>query len=526
MSLPMETAVLSAPPASRLRVERVGKSFPGVRALDEVFLDVRQGEIHALVGENGAGKSTLMRILSGVYPAGAFDGGFSIDGAKCSFRNVQDASRAGLAIVHQELSLVPELSVAENIFLGREPAGFLGGIRWVELFRRTRDLLDSLGLAIDPGRPAASLGVGQQQMVEIAKALSHRASILILDEPTAALTDAESEALFRILAELKSQGHSIIYISHRLEEVFRIADRITVMRDGRTVRTAAVSQWNENSVIAGMVGRDVTTLFPPGGRPAGPVVLEVRNLAVEGTSRGESAVSFQARQGEILGIAGLMGAGRSELLATIFGIAPARGSGEILIDGYAVTIRRPADAIAHGIAFVTEDRKRSGLLLDQSIVRNITLPSLRRISGRVFTDDVRELAAALPVYQSMQVKAQSPLVKARTLSGGNQQKVVLSKWLLTSPRVLLLDEPTRGIDVGAKQEIYAEIDKLARAGLAVIMVSSELSEILGLADRVLVMRDGRFTGEFARGRANAHDVMACATGLSQFPQPASLEREV
>ena len=526
MSSSVAAAALAGDLPIRLKVERVGKSFPGVRALDEVCFDVRQGEIHALVGENGAGKSTLMKVLSGVYPAGDFDGGFSLDGAPCSFRNVQDSARAGLAIVHQELSLVAGLSVAENIFLGREPAGFLGGIRWPELFRRTRQLLDSLGLALHPGQPAGSLGVGQQQMVEIAKALSHRAGILILDEPTAALTDAESAVLFRILAGLKSQGHSIIYISHRLAEVLQIADRITVMRDGRTVGTARVSEWNENSVIAAMVGRDVDTLFPAAGRPAGPAVLEIRNLATGGASRGHPTVSFQARQGEILGIAGLMGAGRTELLATIFGIAPARGSGEILIDGAAVNIRRPADAIAHGLAFVTEDRKRSGLLLDQSIVRNITLPSLRRISGLVFTDDARELAAAIPVYQSMRVKAQSPLVKAGTLSGGNQQKVVLSKWLLTKPRVLLLDEPTRGIDIGGKQEIYAEIDKLARAGLAVIMVSSELTEILGLADRILVMRDGRFSGEFSRDQANAHDIMAAATGLSQFPRPAGSGKEL
>ncbi len=520
----MDPAAVTVPAAIRLRVVGVGKSFPGVRALDEVSLDVRQGEIHALVGENGAGKSTLMKILSGIYPAGTFDGSFSMDGVACLFRSVQDASRAGFAIVHQELSLAPELSVAENIFLGREPAGFMGNIRWTELFRQTRDLLDSLGLALDPARSAGSLGVGQQQMVEIAKALSHRAHILILDEPTAALTDAESEALFRILAALKSKGHSIIYISHRLEEVFRLADRITVMRDGRTVRSAATADWNENSVIGAMVGRDVSKLFPAGGRVAGSVALEVRNLEVSGSLHGGSKVTLKAYHGQVLGIAGLMGAGRTEMLATIFGASPWRG-GEILVDGKPVTVRRPADAIAHGIAFVTEDRKSSGLLLEQSIVRNVTLPSLRRLSGRVFTDDARELRAAMPLYQSMRVKAPSPLVTAATLSGGNQQKVVLCKWLLTGPGILLLDEPTRGIDVGARQEIYAEIDKLARAGMAIVMVSSDLAEVLGMADRVLVMRDGGLAGEFTGSHANAHDVMACATGISRLQPPEPPGRE-
>jgi D-xylose transport system ATP-binding protein len=496
-------------------MQDITKSFPGVRALDGVSFDLRPGEIHALVGENGAGKSTLMKILGGVYVPSEYGGQVFIEGKLQQFASVRDAEKAGIAVIYQELSLIREMTVGENIFLGREPRK-LGVIRWEELYRRSRELLDDVHLAIDPHTPIRTLGIGQQQLVEIAKALSHDARILVLDEPTAALTDGEAETLFAILNKLRQRGVGMIYISHKLNEVFRISDRITVLRDGRTVGTNATNDWSEPQVIARMVGREVGNIFPAVDRAQGEVVFEVDSFSVRDPVLNDKKlvddVSFSVRRGEVLGIAGLMGAGRSDLLMAIFGAHAGRVSGLIRIEGKPVRVNEPADAIKQGIGFVTEDRKRFGLVLDQTILKNMTLAGLRRISGRFVTSVDAESAAGERAMKDLRVKANSVFTIAGTLSGGNQQKVVLAKWLLTNPRVLFLDEPTRGIDVGAKQEIYAQINALAKTGLAIVLVSSELPEVLGMSDRILVLHEGRVTGEFNRAAATPEAVMACATG--------------
>jgi len=501
-----------------LEMRNITKTFPGVRALDGVSFDLQKGELHALVGENGAGKSTLMKILGGVYPYPEYGGEILIEGQGQRFGSVNDAAQAGIAVIYQELSLVKEMSVGENIFLGREPRT-LGVIRWEELYRRARQLLDDLHLAIDPHTPIHNLGIGQQQLIEIAKALSHNARILVLDEPTAALTGAEVETLFGIIHKLRARGVGMVYISHKLEEVFRISNRLTVLRDGQTVGTRPTSELTEAQVIAQMVGREVGDIFPAVHHAQGDVVFEAKNVCVNDPNvPGKSLVknvSFAVRRGEVLGIAGLMGAGRSDLLMAIFGAHAGRFSGEIRIAGHAARIAGPADAIGLGIGFVTEDRKRFGLVLDQTVLNNMTLASLKRISGRFITNIDAEAAACESAAKELHVKARSVFAIAGTLSGGNQQKVVLAKWLLTKPRVLFLDEPTRGIDVGAKQEIYSEINRLAKSGIAIVLVSSELPEILGLSDRVLVLHEGRVTGEFTRAEATPEKVMACATGRAR-----------
>jgi ABC-type sugar transport system ATPase subunit len=498
-----------------LEMRGITKEFPGVRALDGVTFALEAGQLHALVGENGAGKSTLMKILGGVYPYPEYGGEIRIDGEARRFRGVHDAEAAGVAIVFQELSLVKDMTVGENIFLGREPRR-MGFVLWDELYARASRLLGELRLPIDPMTAVRELGIGQQQLVEIAKALSHEARILVLDEPTAALTDAEVETLVAILEQLRAKGVGMVYISHKLNEVFRLSDVITVLRDGRTIATHRTSELDEARVIAMMVGREVNQLFPERTHTPGEFVFEARNVTVEDPAvpgkRLVDNVSFAVRRGEVLGIAGLMGAGRTDLLMTLFGAHPGRTSSEVLIDGKPVRFRGPGDAIKHGIGFVTEDRKRFGLVLDQTILNNMTLADLGRLSGRFITDVDRETAAGERSMRELRVKAPSVYTVAGTLSGGNQQKVVLSKWLLTKPRVLFLDEPTRGIDVGAKQEIYAQIDALAKEGLAIVLVSSELPEVLGLSDRVLVLHEGHATGEFTRTEATPEAVMACATG--------------
>ncbi len=501
--------------AALLEMRGISKRFPGVLALDRVTFDLHSGEIHALVGENGAGKSTLMNILGGVYPDGTYDGEIVVNGEPRRFNDVREAEDAGIAVVHQELSLVPEFSIAENIFLGREPRSF-GVIQAEDLYSRAQRVLDELRLGLEPHIPVGYLGIGQQHLVEIAKALARDARILVLDEPTAALTDSEVEILFGILDRLRERGVGIIYISHKLGEVFRLADRITVLRDGRTVSTDAKSALDTKRVIARMVGREVSEIFPPVSHHAGDVIFEARNVTVEDPNvpgkRLVDDVSFNVRRGEVLGIAGLVGAGRSELMMATFGAHPGRKSGKFFVSGSPMAIDEPSDAIAAGIGFVTEDRKRFGLLLDQTIVVNLTLAALKRISGPVITHPDAETVAGERSMKELRIKASSVFTVAGTLSGGNQQKVVLAKWLLTNPKVLFLDEPTRGIDVGAKQEIYVQIDRLASEGLAIVLVSSELPEVLGLSDRIIVLHEGRMTGEFRRDEATAENVMACATG--------------
>jgi D-xylose transport system ATP-binding protein len=500
---------------SLLEMKNIVKEFPGVRALDGVSFTLEEGEFHALVGENGAGKSTLMKVLSGVYPSGTYEGEILVDGDARSFASVRDSEQAGITIVFQELSLVKELTVGENIFLGREPAR-LGVVNWSELYHRASKLLNDLNLPIDPSVEVGSLGIGQQQLVEIAKALSQNARILVLDEPTAALTESEVETLFGILRKLTARGVGIIYISHKLDEVFAMADRITVLRDGKTVGTNAAAELTKNKVISAMVGREVGDIFPKTDHELGETAFDVKRLTVYSTDDTRRKivddVSFSVRKGEVLGIAGLMGSGRTETLMAIFGAAPNESSREVYVEGKRVDIDSPSDAIEHGVGFVTEDRKRYGLILEQTILDNVTLAGLKKISGTFLTHRTRETMAANGPMRSLRIKANSPLTITGTLSGGNQQKVVLGKWLLTNPKVLFLDEPTRGIDVGAKQEIYAEINKLAKEGLAIVLVSSELPEVLGLSDRVIVLREGKIAGEFTRTEASPERVMAAATG--------------
>ncbi len=501
-----------------LEMRSITKEFPGVKALDGVTLDLAEGEFHSLVGENGAGKSTLMKVLSGVYPFGTYGGDIVVDGEVRQFQTIRQAEEAGISIIFQELSLVKELTVAENIFLGKEPNKF-GIINWSEIYQKSSQLLKDLNLPLNPRTKVGNLGIGQQQLVEIAKALSQNAKLLVLDEPTAALTESEVETLFAILKDLKSRGVGMIYISHKLDEVFTMSDRITVLRDGQTVGTNNSADLDKNKVIALMVGRDVGDIFPQTTHDFGETALEVKNLnAFDPDAPARKLVdnvSFSVKKGEVVGISGLMGAGRSELLMSVFGAWRGKNMGEVFVEGKEVEINSPADAIANGIGFVTEDRKRFGLILEQTILDNSTLAGLRQISGKFITHRSRETVATRKVMESLRVKANSPMTIAGTLSGGNQQKVVLGKWLLTKPKVLFLDEPTRGIDVGAKQEIYSEINKLAEDGLAIVMVSSELPEVLGLSDRVLVLHDGKLTGEFTREEATPEKVMAAATGESK-----------
>jgi D-xylose transport system ATP-binding protein len=504
--------------APLLEMREIRKRFPGVLALDRVSFDLQGGEIHALVGENGAGKSTLMNVLGGVYPHGTYEGEIRVGGKECRFDGVRASEEAGIAVVHQELSLVPEFSIAENIFLGREPRRF-GVIRAEEIHSRAQRMLDELHLKLQAHTPLGYLGIGQQHLVEVAKALIREARILVLDEPTAALTESEVEVLFGILGRLRAGGAGIVYISHKLDEVFHLADRITVLRDGHTVSTDPTPALDTQQLIARMVGRDLSDIFPPSQRTLQEMVFEARGVTVEDPHvRGKllvDDVSFSVRRGEVLGIAGLVGAGRSELMMAVFGAHPGRKSGQFFVAGAPVAIGGPSDAIAAGIGFVTEDRKRFGLMIDHAIVTNLTLAALKRISGPIVTHVDAETAAGQRSMKDLRIKANSVFTIVGTLSGGNQQKVVLAKWLLTNPKVLFLDEPTRGIDIGAKQEIYMHINRLAAEGMAIVLVSSELPEVLGLSDRVLVLHEGRLSGQFRREDASAEAVMAAATGQAR-----------
>jgi D-xylose transport system ATP-binding protein len=503
-----------------LRMEHIVKEFPGVRALDNVNFEARAGEVLALVGENGAGKSTLMKVLGGVWPYPSYQGDIFIQGESRRFYNTREAEQSGIAIIYQELNLIPELSVAENIFLDRQPTNRLGAIDWRRLNADTQALLDELGIRdFTPTDQVRSITVGKQQMVEIAKALSKRARILVLDEPTSALTDREVADLFRIIRKLKQDGVCLCYISHKMEEIKAIADRVVVLRDGQTIgEVTPIADISLERIIARMVGRDIRDMFPAGTRQRGDKILEVRNLDVDHPDLpGEKTVrdaSFCAYRGEILGICGLMGAGRTELVSAIFGACPGAVHGDVLIEGKKVEIRSPTDAIDHGIALLTEDRKALGLFLGQSIAFNTTIASLQTISTGLLgvIDAGRERALVENYVAQLGVKAPGIDTSVETLSGGNQQKVILGKWLNASPTIFILDEPTRGIDIGAKVEIYKLLDRLAGEGVAIIMVSSELPEILGMSDRILVMREGAIVAEFTREEATREAIMECATG--------------
>ncbi|MBT2508394.1 sugar ABC transporter ATP-binding protein [Streptomyces sp. ISL-98] len=509
---------MAGPPAGPvLEMRSIVKTFPGVKALSDVTLTVERGEVHAICGENGAGKSTLMKVLSGVHPHGSYEGSILFDGEHCAFKDIRASEAHGIVIIHQELALVPYLSLAENIFLGNEHAKG-GFISWNETLKHASALLRRVGLNEHPQTRVADIGVGKQQLVEIAKALSKEVKLLILDEPTAALNDEDSAKLLDLILELKSQGITSIIISHKLNEIAMVADSVTIVRDGRTIETLDVraEETTEERIIRGMVGRDLDHRFPErtayeGEAGANPA-LEVRDWTVhhpiDQQRKVVDGVSVHVRRGEIVGIAGLMGAGRTELAMSVFGRSYGRNiSGTVLKDGKEIPTRTVPEAVGHGIAYVTEDRKQYGLNLIDTIGRNITLSALPKVARRGIVDEHEETRVAESYRRSMNIKAPTVFEQVGRLSGGNQQKVVLSKWIFAGPDVLILDEPTRGIDVGAKYEIYTVIDKLAAEGKAVVFISSELPELLGMCDRIYTMSAGRLTGEIERADATQEVLM-------------------
>jgi D-xylose transport system ATP-binding protein len=503
-----------------LKMEHIVKEFPGVRALDDVNFEARSGEVLALMGENGAGKSTLMKVLGGVWPYPSYRGDIFVDGERRQFRSTREAMDAGIAVIHQELNLIPELTVAENIFLDRQPSNAFGAIDWRRLNADTDALLRELGISgIEPTDLVKHIAVGKQQMVEIAKALSKRAHILILDEPTSALTDKEAAELFRVIGKLKQDGVCMCYISHKMEEIAAIADRVVVLRDGRTIgEPAAIADITLPQIIARMVGRELSEMYPTGARRRGAEILTARNLSVDHPALpGEKKVkdvSFSAHRGEILGLCGLMGSGRTTLVSAIFGAFPQATHGEVLVDGKKLDIRSPTEAIACGIALLTEDRKGLGLFLDQPITFNTTISSLKTVSSPAFgiIDADKERAVTEAYVAQLNVRAADVDAPVGTLSGGNQQKVLFARWLNARPKILILDEPTRGIDIGAKVEIHKLLNHLAEQGVAIIIISSELEEVLGMSDRILVMNEGRLVAEFAREKASRETIMEWATG--------------
>jgi putative multiple sugar transport system ATP-binding protein len=495
----------------------ITKTFPGVRALQDVTLSVRRGEIHAICGENGAGKSTLMKVLSGVYPHGSYEGEIEFDGEGCEFSSIRDSEQRGIVIIHQELALCPQLSIAENIFLGNEIAR--GGlVDWNRTNQAAGELMRRVGLVESPVTQVSALGVGKQQLVEIAKALSKEVKMLILDEPTAALNDNDSEHLLGLLRGLKAEGVTCVIISHKLNEVAAVADSITILRDGRTIETLDMrtDEVTEDRIIAGMVGRDLEHRFPPHESKVGAEVLRIEDWTVHSPTQAGRVVVDHAnltlRRGEIVGLAGLMGAGRTELAMSVFGRSYGKDiSGRILKGGEQIHVRSVQDAVAYGIAYVTEDRKRFGLNLIEDVKRNISAAALGKLSNRGWVRENEEHRVAEEYRLRMNIKAPSVRSVTGKLSGGNQQKVVLSKWILTDPDVLILDEPTRGIDVGAKYEIYSIINRLADDGKAVLVISSELPELLGLCDRIYALSRGRVTGEVDRAEATQERLMQLMT---------------
>ena len=504
-----------------LQMRDITKTFPGVAALQNVNLTVRRGEIHAICGENGAGKSTLMKVLSGVYPHGSYTGDIIFDGQPCQFSDIRTSERLGIVIIHQELALCPNLSIAENIFLGNERAP-RGLVDWNRTNAEAAELLERVGLHENPVTPAMDLGVGKQQLVEIAKALSKRVRLLILDEPTAALNDEDSAHLLDLLRGLRDEGITCVIISHKLNEIEAIADSTTILRDGRTIETLdmASDAVTEDRIISGMVGRDLEHRFPEHTPSIGEEVLRVEDWTVHSpTQHGRVVVSganLNLRRGEIVGLAGLMGAGRTELAMSVFGRSYGIGiSGRVFKDGREIHLRTVGEAIRHGIAYATEDRKRYGLNLIEDIKRNVSAAALGKLATRGWIHDNEEYRVADGFRASMNIKAPTVAAITGKLSGGNQQKVVLSKWLFTDADVLILDEPTRGIDVGAKYEIYSIINQMADQGKAVLVISSELPELLGICDRIYAMSAGRITGQVARADATPERLMQFMTKVKE-----------
>ena len=488
-----------------LELKKISKSFSGVEVLHDVSFELRPGEVHALLGENGAGKSTLVKIITGVHQQDK--GEILLDGIPVQFNNTHDSRQAGIGAIYQELTLFPDLDVAENIFVGRQPLGVGRRVDWRKLYAEASKLLESLGVKLDLKQKARSLSIAQQQMVEIARAFSIKARILIMDEPTSSLTLSEVADLFRLVQRLRSEGTAVIFISHRLEELFEIADRVTVLRDGAYVDTSSMKDITRDDLIRMMVGRTISNLFPKQDVKAGNVILKVENLTRAGSFQD---VSFELRRGEILGLAGLVGAGRTNVARAIFGVEPAT-SGDLQIDGREVVVTSPQQAIDLGLAYVPEDRQLHGLIPAMHITSNISLPMLDEYSRLGWLQDKSERKSTYEAARQMEVRANNIWQLARELSGGNQQKVVLAKWLSTKPRILILDEPTRGIDVGTKAAVHELMSKLAAEGMAILMISSELPEILGMSDRIIVMREGRVTAQFSRAEATQEKIISAAT---------------
>jgi ABC-type sugar transport system ATPase subunit len=489
-----------------LEIRNVSKAFPGTQALDRVSLAIRRGEVHAVLGENGAGKSTLMLILAGVHHKDS--GEILLEGKRIEIQDPHHAQSLGISMVHQDLSLAPPLSVAENMFANRQPLTGLGTIDFPRLYQQTREALAQFELDIDPRRPVRDLSVAIQQVVEIATALSRNAKVLILDEPTSALTAHETAILFRTIKRLRDQGVTILYITHKLSEVMEIADRFTVLRDGQVVGTSETRQATEDDIVRMMVGRELSQYFPDMGKVTDECLFEVRNL----TGRAFSNASFKLYRGEILGVAGLAGAGRTDMARTIFGADPLL-SGEIYLNGQKVAIHSPADAVRLGLGYVPEDRKEAGLFLSLTVRENTVAAGLRQFSNVLFMDHRKMLSAVTDIVKSLDIKTPSLEQQVMNLSGGNQQKVMLAKWLVIRPKVLIVDEPTRGVDVGVKADVHRLLRDLAQRGVGVIMISSELPEVLGMSDRILIMREGDIVGEIGHADATEENVMAYAAGV-------------
>ena len=493
-----------------IQMNGISKSFSGNQVLNDVSFELANGEIHALMGENGAGKSTLMKILSGIHHKDS--GHIRVDGEEHTFKTIKDSERCGIHVIHQELNILPDLSVAENLFLGKELTYGFGIMKRAEMRRQAHDLLCKLGLDIDPKTRAGDLSVGKQQLVEIAKAIASDAKYIVMDEPTAALTDREIQTLFETVRELKIKGISFVYISHRMEEIFAICDRITILRDGQYAGVRDIPKTSFDEIVAMMVGRELGERFPERQHCIGDTKLSVDNLCANHVFEN---VSFELRKGEVLVLAGLMGAGRTEVAQTLFGARKAN-SGSITIDGQAVKIHNPIQAMQHKIGFVTEDRKTEGLLLDFSIQDNIMLTNFDKTCRMGITQPTSENQFVQKFIDQLAIRTTNAHLPVKSLSGGNQQKVVLAKWLGTEPDILILDEPTRGVDIGAKKEIYTIINQLAEAGVAILMISSELPEVIGMADRVLVMHEGRITGEVNKSNMTQENIMHYATGGDKY----------